>query len=63
MGLPETTSVAISSFLVKKNVFLEPDMEPRKQRPFYGVSAFLMLATLRLREKDVLPCSRCSSSG
>lgn len=53
MGLPETASVAISSFLVKKNVFLEPDMKSRKQRLFDGVSAFLMLATLRLRGKDV----------
>ncbi|MCH5260864.1 MAG: HD domain-containing protein, partial [Lachnospiraceae bacterium] len=38
----ETATVAISGFLARKYVFLEPDMETKKQRIFYGISIFLI---------------------
>ena len=41
----ETMTVAVSCFLVKKYVTLEPDMEPKKQRIFYFAS-FLLTGTL-----------------
>lgn len=34
----ETAAIAISGFLIKKYVFLEPDMEAGKQRIFYALS-------------------------
>ena len=38
----ETAVIAVSGFLIKKYVFLEPDMEEKKQRIFYLVSFFLI---------------------
>lgn len=38
----ETATIAISGFLIKKYVFLEPDMEANKQRIFYWISFFLI---------------------
>lgn len=38
----EIAAIAVSGFLIKKYVFLEPDMEEGKQRTFYLVS-FLMI--------------------
>lgn len=38
----ETSAIAVSGFLIKKYVFLEPDMEARKQRIFYFASFFLI---------------------
>ena len=38
----ETATIAVSGFLIKKYVFLEPDMEAKKQRFFYLVSFFLI---------------------
>ena len=38
----ETAAVALSGFLARKYVFLEPDMEIKKQRIFYGISFFLI---------------------
>lgn len=38
----ETAAITISGFLIKKYVFLEPDMEAKKQRFFYLVSFFLI---------------------
>ena len=37
----EVTAILISSFLIKKYVFLEPGLEPKKQRLFYLLSAVL----------------------
>lgn len=37
----EIASIIVSGFLIKKYVFLEPDMEAGKQRIFYMVSFFL----------------------
>ena len=36
----ETAAITISGFLIKKYVFLEPDMEAKKQRFFYLISFF-----------------------
>ncbi len=38
----ETAAITVSGFLIKKYVFLEPDMEAKKQRIFYLVSFFLI---------------------
>ena len=38
----ETAAVAVSGFLIRKYVFLEPDMEAKKQLVFYCVSFFLI---------------------
>lgn len=38
----ETATIAVSGFLIRKYVFLEPDMEAKKQRIYYGMSFFLI---------------------
>lgn len=38
----ETATIAVSGFLIKKYIFLEQDMEAKKQRMFYLVSFFLI---------------------
>lgn len=38
----ETAAIAVSGFLIKKYVFLEPDMEAEKQRAFYAASFLLI---------------------
>ena len=49
----ETVAITIGGFLVKKYVFLEPDMEPKKQRNFYMLS-FLVIGIVFLAfGKDV----------
>lgn len=47
MELLETAAIAISGFLIKKYVFLESDMEAKKQRVFYLVS-FLVIGVVFL---------------
>lgn len=47
LELLETAAIAISGFLIKKYVFLEPDMEVKKQRVFYLVS-FLVIGVVFL---------------
>ena len=42
LGILETAAIAVSGFLIKKYVFLEPDMEEKKQRVFYVVSFFII---------------------
>ena len=41
----ETASIAASGFLIKKYVFLEPDMDAEKQRIFYWIS-FLVIGSI-----------------
>lgn len=41
-GILETAAIAVSGFLIKKYVFLEPDMEAGKQRIFYWISFILI---------------------
>ena len=49
----ETVAITIGGFMVKKYVFLEPDMEPKKQRNFYMFS-FLVIGIVFLAfGKDV----------
>lgn len=43
----ETATIAISGFLIKKYVFLEPDMEEKKQRIFY-LASFLLIGIMFL---------------
>lgn len=38
----ETATIAIGGFLIKRYIFLEPDMEAKKQRIFYFASFFLI---------------------
>ena len=51
-GIFETAAIAVSGFLVKKYVFLEPDMETKKQRIFYGISFFLIVSVFFVFGKD-----------
>lgn len=48
----ETIAIAASGFLIKKYVFLEPDMEPEKQRIFYFFSFFVIGVVFLLLGKD-----------
>ena len=52
IGILETAAIAISSFLVKKYVFLEPDMVTKKQRIYYMISFFLIAGVLFAFGKD-----------
>ncbi|MCM1104799.1 MAG: HD-GYP domain-containing protein [Clostridium sp.] len=40
LAMLETAAIAVSGFMIKKYVFLEPDMEAKKQRIFYYASFF-----------------------
>ena len=48
----ETAAITVGGFLIKKYVFLEPDMEPEKQRIFYFVSFFVISIVFLLLGKD-----------
>ncbi|MCM1045860.1 MAG: HD domain-containing protein, partial [Candidatus Gastranaerophilales bacterium] len=48
----ETVAIAVSGFLIKKYVFLEPDMEEKRQRLFYCVSFFLIGVVFLILGKD-----------
>lgn len=48
----ETAAIAVSGFLVKKYVFLEPDMEAKKQRMFYLLSFFVIGLVFLILGKD-----------
>ena len=52
IGMLETASIAVSGFLIKKYVFLEPDMEVKKQRIFYWISFFLIGSVFLACGKD-----------
>lgn len=49
----ETAAIAVSGFLIKKYVFLEPDMEARKQKIFYRLSFFLIGIVFLIFGKDM----------
>lgn len=57
LGLLETAVIAVSGFLIKKYVFLEADMEVKKQRAFYWVSLFVIGALFLLFGKDTASIS------
>ncbi len=48
----EVAALAVSGFLIKKYIFLEPDMEEKKQRMFYLVSFLLTGIVFFLFGKD-----------
>lgn len=48
----ETVAITISGFLIKRYVFLEPDMEVKKQSIFYGISFFLIASIFFVFGKD-----------
>ena len=48
----ETAAITASGFLIKKYVFLEPDMEEKKQRIFYGISFLIICAAFLVFGKD-----------
>lgn len=52
MGILETAAIAVCGFLIKKYVFLEPDMEGKKQRVYYGFSALIISVIYLLFGKD-----------
>ena len=52
LGILETASIAFIGALVKKYVFLEPDLEPKRQRLFYAVTALLTIGVFFAFGKD-----------
>ena len=48
----ETTAITVSGFLIKKYVFLEADMEAKKQKFFYLLSFFLIGVVFLIFGKD-----------
>ena len=52
LDILETVAIAISGFLIKEYVFLEPNMEAKKQRAFYCVSFFLIVSVFLIFGKD-----------
>ena len=52
IGILETAAVTLCGFLAKKYVLLEPDMETKKQRIFYGISFFLIVGIFFAFGKD-----------
>lgn len=52
LELLETAAITVGGFLIKKYVFLEPDMEPEKQRMFYLASFFVIGVVFLLLGKD-----------
>lgn len=48
----EIATISVSGFLIKKYVFLEPDMEEKKQRVFYYASFFLIAIAFLAFRKD-----------
>lgn len=57
LGLLETAVIAVSGFLIKKYVFLEADMEAKKQRAFYWVSLFVISVLFLRLGKDAASIS------
>ena len=52
LGMLETAAIASIGFLVKKYVFLEPDLEAGKQRAYYGISCLLIAIAFFALGKD-----------
>ena len=48
----ETAAIAVSGFLIRKYVFLEPDMEAKRQRVFYLLSFFVIGLVFLILGKD-----------
>lgn len=52
LEIVETAAVAVSALLIKKYVFLEPDLKPGFRRVFYGCGAAVVCAVFVLFGKD-----------
>lgn len=53
IGILETAAIALLSILIKKYVFLEPDMETKKQRIFYGIGFLVIVVVFIAFGKDI----------
>ncbi len=56
LDLCELVSITITGFLIKKYVFLEPELSPKNQRIFYAVCAVLTGVSFPLFGKDIAEC-------
>lgn len=56
MEILETAAIAVSGFLIKKYVFLEPELSFGNQRIFYAVCALLTGISFPLFGKDIAEC-------
>ena len=52
VGILETAAVTVGGFMIKKYLFLEPDMENGRQQIYYGVSACVLLLIFFTLGKD-----------
>lgn len=52
LAILEITAIAVSGFMIKKYVFLEPSMEPKKQRISYLLSFVIIAAAFFIFGKD-----------
>ena len=52
IGILETAAIALLCLLIKKYVFLEPDLETGKQRIFYGISMLIVIGIFFVFGKD-----------
>lgn len=57
LGMLETAAIAVSGFIIKKYVFLEADLEEKKQRVFYWMSLLVISASFLLYGKDAASIS------
>lgn len=52
VGILETAAITVGGFMIKKYLFLEPDMENGRQQIYYGVSACVLLLIFFTLGKD-----------
>lgn len=52
VGILETAAITVGGFMIKKYLFLEPDMENGRQQIYYGVSACVLLLIFFTVGKD-----------
>lgn len=57
INILEIATITIGGFLIKKYVFLEPDMEIKKQRIFYWITLFVTGAVFLILGKDAAAIS------
>lgn len=56
LDLCELVAITITGFLIKKYVFLEPELSPKNQRIFYAICALLTGISFPLFGKDIAEC-------
>ena len=52
INICEIAAIAVTSFMIRKYVFLEPSLEPKKQRIFYMISAAVIALSYVFFGKD-----------